>query len=655
MSLAYTYTRYQTNTADHVYIHMLHIANIIPWRSLRHHDILYFTFFISPFSALAEASCAAVVRSAKGFVEDVGAAAAVKSRGMLELSRCSEKNAERDCHRVLAEKLKLSLPVPLSMLDTGDDLRLPVLRLRDWAQFLFDTNNSHILCGMTQPSHKMEEDILEAFWANFRKQVPDHPVFERERQGLVQLRKCYPLNLHGDEGRGRKRTAVLVMNFHSVLGRGLREKQKKRKRGGGTHRVPMLANYHGHTMTSRFLLAALPKALYTGNNEHVWNLLMNLAAEEAEFMFTTGVTDHLTGRGQFHMCVVHITGDWPWLVDSGYLLRSFRNVQKHKARAPGPGRRAPPPPVGICHLCKAGQIGWDFEQINTRNPRWLGTMFSQSLTDEWAEPSPLCRIAHPDGQMGSMWMFDTFHTWHLGVAKAFLGSFLALLSELQPGGNIDDRFASLSDAYIAWCKLHRRRRHVTRLSKELIGWPSTTQFPNGAWHKGDLSSTLMAWVQHRFENEGAAWPPMLKLAGESAKLANSFLKTLYNSEAWLTPTNARFAGSQCLDFLKNYAALAKAACEERRPLWILQPKHHALHHLAIYLLDGCSRGHVLNCLCFSTQADEDFIGRPSRLARRVTAMPGKVCQSILQRYLQSAYAHWCKDGLLVRPAAGNTT
>ena len=97
MSLAYVYTSDIKQTQPTTYIHVANIANIkcniFVTKSLVSTYSIYFTFFHFTFffSASAEASCAAVVRSAKGFVEDVGAAAAVKSRGMLELSRCSEK------------------------------------------------------------------------------------------------------------------------------------------------------------------------------------------------------------------------------------------------------------------------------------------------------------------------------------------------------------------------------------------------------------------------------------------------------------------------------------------------------------------------------------------------------------------------------------
>ena len=129
-----------------------------------------------------------------------------------------------------------------------------------------------------------------------------------------------------------------------------------------------------------------------------------------------------------HMVLLHVVGDWPWLTDSGRLARSFRNVPKHVSRKK--------PPTGVCHWCRAGQPGCDFEQVNSNNPKWLETMFTESVSDPTAAPSPLLRIAHPPGKEASLFMWDLFHTWHLGVAKAFLSSWaycfqLVLTFEMQ--------------------------------------------------------------------------------------------------------------------------------------------------------------------------------------------------------------------------------
>ena len=57
---------------------------------------------------------------------------------------------------------------------------------------------------------------------------------------------------------------------------------------------------------------------------------------------------------------------------------------------------------------------------------------------------------------------------------------------------------------------------------------------------------------------------------------------------------------------------------------------------------------VLSPLCFSVQPDEDFIGRPSRLSRRVTAR-SIVIDRVLSRCMQACFEHWVSAGWLIRP------
>lgn len=202
-------------------------------------------------------------------MRDVGREAAARSGGLLKLASRSVGQAERDCHRLVGQ-YSLGLPIPKTDLKTGRGFSIPVLRLRDWAQFLIDGNHSHMLVGLRKPDWEREAAILKKFWELFRCQNPDHPVFEQSRLGNLDLGKTFPMVFHGDEGRGRKHTPQLVLNFHSVLGRGVRVKNKKK---AGSY-IKMSPNFHGHSLTTRFLLAAVPKVLYSWDNDEVWQDLM---------------------------------------------------------------------------------------------------------------------------------------------------------------------------------------------------------------------------------------------------------------------------------------------------------------------------------------------------------------------------------------------
>ena len=531
----------------------------------------------------------------------------------------------------------LSLPIPKRYIPVNDRYSLPVLSLTDWSEFLVRENHWHIVVGLQKPDWKREEQILDKFWALYERQYPQHPIYEKARRGEIKLSRTAPFVCHGDEGRGRKHSAVLVISFHSLLGKGVAVQRKSR-----TKKAPYLKlwlNYEGHSYTNRFLMAAVGKHLYTNSNTHVFQDLMQFGAVEANNMFTTGVSHPV--RGKFWIATLNIVGDWPWLCKAGQLERSFMNVEKHK---PNARTNNPSIPKGVCHLCSAGRVGCDFEEIATRSPTWLQTVYADNPFRVPA--TPWLSLPHQEGESPSLFFFDVFHTFHLGCGKALLGSTLALLAEQRPETNIDDRFKGLSDDYIGWCRVNAKRPYITKLTKETINYPTTRSYPNGGWHKGDLTTTLMKYIEDRFKREDWSGEPMLLLSGQAACAANDCLRILYKGELFLKPAAAKEASELGLRFLRRYCACARIANQNARTLFVLQPKLHAWHHLMLYLYHGSEKGPTLNILAWGTQQSEDFLGRPSRLSRRVTASD-KCSDRVIERYLRASYHQWVKAGLII--------
>jgi len=385
----------------------------------------------------------------------------------------------------------------------------------------------------------------------------------------------------------------------------------------------------------------MPKHWYgVGDREHVFDALMTAAAQEADFLATTGVKDPNSER-TYHCMMLGICGDWPWLQKSGNLNRTFNHVQKRL--------NVRNPPSGICHLCRAGQADIPYEQIGTRRPLWLETQNQQS---PFSSPSPFQAIPHEPTRFAELWKFDTFHCFHLGVGRQFLGSFLALLSEIQEGGSVDERFDNLSTAYLTWCRRAKRNAHLKKLSKELIAWPKTTVFPTGNWSKGDLTTSLMMFVEDNFKNHNFDDNPLLKLSWEAAAAANECLRVCYSRPLFVDRDDAALIANLGFRFLRRYDSLAGLALQQNRPLYIIQPKGHAFQHVLMSLLTSLQDASVqffMSPLAWSTQCDEDFVGRPSRLARRTKV--GRIqVRRVIQRYLKGAYHEWIKLGYIRRKA-----
>ena len=206
----------------------------------------------------AEAACSTAVRVAKDVVSDIGESAASRSGALVQLSRASSRNAERDTHRILVNRCRLSLEpwVPLSEIRVNNQ-KLTVLRLKTWMDFLLRKHCIHICAGLKRPNQERQDAIFEEFWSRYKCSNPRHPVYDLEREGRLRLCRCIPIVYHGDEGRGRRRHPLLVTSFTPILGRGTQPADKRRNRLGiRKNFVKLQTNFKGHSYTNRWLQVA---------------------------------------------------------------------------------------------------------------------------------------------------------------------------------------------------------------------------------------------------------------------------------------------------------------------------------------------------------------------------------------------------------------
>ena len=292
----------------------------------------------------------------------------------------------------------------------------------------------HIVTGLIRPDEAREAAILQEFWSRFESLQPQHPIFQRARDGWINLSRAAPLLYHGDEGRGRRRQPFLVCSFHSILGRGVRAGLRRQEQLGIQKQfLKMKPNFMGHAYTHRFLQVALTKKIF--QNKKVFEAVLENCAAEAEYMQTAGVVHQYT-KQRYYAVVLNVTGDWQFLYKAGEMVRSYNNVEKAREAAN---------PQGICHLCHAGKRGHAFECFETRSPSWLSTFCCDVPFEQPA--SPLLRLLHPPGVQPTIFAFDVWHCFHLGVGKAFAAAALALMSLQFPRRSKDawmERYLPLS-------------------------------------------------------------------------------------------------------------------------------------------------------------------------------------------------------------------
>ena len=174
-----------------------------------------------------------------------------------------------------------------------------------------------------------------------------------------------------------------------------------------------------------------------------------------------------------------------WLAKAANLQRSFANVPK-QALVPTSV------PKGICHYCHAGQTNYDFEDLGF-NPAWKRTMFLPG-DQPWKSRPALLDLPHDPSKPAAFFSFDIWHAFHLGLGKVFVASALACISDLFRGTNIDARFLELTDLYLQWCDENRTPAYIIGITKETCGWFDRKTYPNGQWHKGHITTTLLRFL-----------------------------------------------------------------------------------------------------------------------------------------------------------------
>ena len=549
------------------------------------------------------------------------------------MARCSVRNGERDVHR-MSKKSMLSLPIQITEAIVAG-LTIPVLLLRSWLSFLLRYNLWHLLSGLQGPDLPRCDSQWSSFWGAYRRLHPNHPIFERAARGEVDLRRCAALIVHGDEGRTKKKSAILVLSAHSALGLGSHvtavgaERYDKQK-----------LNCKGHTWSNRWLLGVLPKTFYDdANGDKFVQDFLSVFVDDMLSLYEDGL-ESVTGH-KHHFVIINTIGDWPFLQKAFSLTRCFANVSKQSS-----SRK---PATGICHVCLADRPGIPWEDFESREPAWRRTVGVESAIR--GAPA-LLRLPHDPTNSSAFLGQDCFHAWHLGAAKQFLASCLVLLSETFPGNSIPARIERMAEKFFRWSKDAKQYAYIRKLNRDTLGWPSHADYPSGSWSKGSTSTCLLKFFLFACRERAALIEEgsLLQGAFQAARAINMFFSELYKEDLWIESSRALTISEHGMMFLRLHGRMAAQAYREQRALFLFMPNLHRLHHLFFCLRDDANRAQfALNVNLWNCQVEEDFIGRPARVSRRVA--PQKVIRRTLQRGLQASCAKFMDYGFLIRDAS----
>ena len=466
---------------------------------------------------------------------------------------------------------------------------------------------------------------LREFWQRYKAWLPEHEIFSHEH---FCEETFIPLLVHGDGGRTYRKEELMVAQFQPILGWGTRL----------SHPLPNAqragVNLRAHSFTTRFLFGVLQKGIYKDDSSAFTCFFDGFMANLSK-LYSQGL--QLQGK-HFHFATLGVKGDLPFLQRAGHLERTFLNVRKAPETAKSKKL------TGCCHCCLAGTPGVAFEDFSS-SAAWMATT-GPACPYPWASIPPFMEYTpHLRSDAGSFFRFDILHVYHLGMGRDFSGSSLVILLGLYQADSIAGALDLLTADLQLFLKQTKKQLHFKTFSREMLGYGNEHSFPSGHWSKAMDTPVIMEfilWLLNKHPDK-MQQDKLLRVIFAGADSMGLFMRTVLQGNLWLTTEEATTASEAGLHFLQSYAKCVKICLQRSLCRYNLTPKLHFWHHICFTLQQSCSRGldWHWNPLIDSNFSDEDFVGRVSRLSRRVSAR--RQCLRTIGRYLVATRAQLDDD------------
>ena len=578
----------------------------------------------------------------------------------------AQANASRNA-RSFIFKWGLVWKVPISVLrchtDDGQDLEVPYISPLAFIKFLIEKAPELLFGG----ADLLEgQKMLKSFWGAYKQTHGTHEVF-REHASCTS--HVIPLCLHGDEGRGLKKTNTCVMTLESIFGlstgdnimcgkhfnscrccsqRGLDHQEPCKTEADEKDTIPPTAfqeiNLQHHPFLTKFLLLALPQSVFKQNG--VLELLIQQISSELRQLFFEGVY----ARGIYWFgAVIGLKGDLAWFAKIGKLTRCY----KHLASG-----------TGSCHECAAGAPGKPLEDIS-RQAAWRTSLYE---TRPWSsgDPPMFDKIPYDKTTPERILKRDFFHCSKIGTFRDFVGSSVLLIVRLgyfNQVGALNNQKVLLQRAFghfRLYCCTVGKHPSMHPFTKDNFNCASKKKFP---WcrTKGSDTMLLIEWLQYL--SRACLNDPMdeshkdiLEMVNWTARAGTSWSKSLYKHGMWLSRTCANALAKEGNAFLRGFNSLAHASLHSTLLTSLefcgygMKPKLHLLCHeiydIRRWLADPAITW-IPNTLMFGCESNEDVIGKLSRIIRRLHQK--QVSRAVIERYLMKTKALYTRLKRAAKP------
>ena len=469
-----------------------------------------------------------------------------------------------------------------------------------------------------KPTVEEGMNSLRAFWEAYREYHGDHEVFSTH----ADLSRVIPVAIHGDEGKGKRRSNTTVVSFESVLG--MKSKVKLCTTCCPTHlEVPtdfdftdrrskedplvkeLFSNMQSHSYLQHWPMVVIPGTFASDYKELTLEIL-ELFGSKFDNIFRAGFK---VGDEQFYCAVVACKGDLRWYSKICRLTRGYENK----------GRVVDKP---CCHQCLAGTTDLPAEDMST-TPVWLETLH---LERPWKADKPHALHAAPyDPQRPEhMYRHDCFHTLRLGVFRDFTASALFLFIQWDlfgADGNLSLKLERAHGQFKLFLASVGKTASLRSFSTSLFQYKNKKSYP---WSnvKGSDCTLLLKFVR-------VMTIALLNQVGgdqERRKVLNVLLSTARLGISVYDHMNAHrlFMDWACgavfyekgQAFCNGYGWLACWAFEHQLCLFAIKPKLHFWSHVLADVKGQLDRRCVAiaNPIMTDCQQNEDFIGRLCKLS-----------------------------------------
>ena len=524
-----------------------------------------------------------------------------------------ENNVARNAYRMIKRfgiSWKIEPDVYQFKGDDGSEIPIHYFDPGKLLQYLID---QHPVVVFGTGNHNKIQKSLAAFWQGYSKYHPTHEAFTLNEPYHLLI----PIALHGDEGRGKRRSNTTVFSMEAVLGiKGHSSQCCKCVPVGswdapyGTESEPqhpflhlLRHNMKSHSYLQHWPLFVLPGTLWK-NYKELTNELIEFLGRQFKKLFEEGLE---AGGLRYRVVVIGSKGDLKWVSKIAALTRGY----ERKGRVTD---------VPCCHQCMAGTSDCPAEDFSIM-PVWAGTQHQER---PWSNNNLPALHCVPFDRHKPEWLYrhDPFHTLRIGVYRDFVGSTLFLWIRWKYFGNaIPQQLEAAHGHFTLWLRATKNTAALRSFSTALFNYKNSGSY---VWAnvKGSDVTLLCKWIATAsagflLEEQDVTRRDVLKVIQSAARLATEFFDVIYKHGVFLTRPCAGHLYEKGQAFLQGFSFLAQHSMNAGLCLYSLKPKMHFQKHILLEVYEQLQQGcaSVVNPVIWDCSQNEDVIGRICKLGR----------------------------------------